>query len=85
MFEVQDLGQLLGELDTNLNAKTLNQLHNTLDGANAFFQKTSSIIKKKKKGADEEGVKKKGDGDEPKIKKFLLRKKIQVDKYGLEF
>lgn len=37
VFEVQDLGQLLGELDTNLNAKTLNQLHNTLDGANAFF------------------------------------------------
>ena len=32
VFEVQDLGQLLGELDTNLNAKTLNQLHNTLDG-----------------------------------------------------
>ena len=82
-FEVQDLGQFLGELDTNLNAKTLNQLHQTLDGANAFFQKTSGIMKKKKK-TDTDSPKKKGDNDEPKVKKFMLRKKINVDKHGFE-
>ena len=83
VFEVQDLGQLLGELDTNINAKTINQLHQTLDGANAFFQKTSGIMKKKKK-TDTDSPKKKGDKDEPKVKKFMLRKKINVDKHGFE-
>ena len=29
---MQDLSELMADLDTNLNAKTLKQLHNTLDG-----------------------------------------------------
>lgn len=80
---MEDLSQLLGELDTNLNAKTLNQLHNTLDGQSAFFQKTSSILNKKKK-QNVDGIGKKQDKDEPRVKKFMLRKIINVDKHGFE-
>jgi hypothetical protein len=39
---------------------------------------------KKKKKTDTDSPKKKGENDEPKVKKFMLRKKIHVDKHGFE-
>ena len=78
----QDLGALIGQLNQNLNARTINQLENALDGQNAFFQKKSMFAGKKKK-VQSQGSSDKKNG-EPAKKQVLIRKTIMVDKFGFE-